>query len=482
MSTNSDPCEETYRGQYAFSEPETLAVKNFIEKHPEIKIAYNYHSYGNFFIIPYSFMKEESDKYLEENNNSLFKIYKDFEKENIFPVNNKFGNTVSLLNYTSDGEASDWMLGEKGILAFSPELGNKNFNSETFYPDISTVLDICRENFASAMFGIQKSAFSLKFNGIRGFNSNDQNKNKTQNYNNDDNFFWAFCDDFNKNISKHSYEFIDTNRLLDDICKTNKYKKIYSIIVEIENEGLKHFDREAIIKISFNSRGGIKRIIGSLIKFDYSASTITKLSDIFDSDEDYKDKFDFSYSEFFGNDDLNKTLTFERNFNVIKIESNNTIFLDLKLLTDNNDLKDIVSHFFDLKIEFIYEIDNKIIRNRVINELNNRDFHYFLPEKNLILGNFFDKEDSIKNYIILNNYSIKSLYDQIHITILIILVLILVLLTFTIIKIIKKEKLNKNKESPIETIVKTYNTFIAETERNDANGNNDKNPDLYSKA
>jgi len=34
-----------------------------------------------------------------------------------------------MVNYTTDGEASDWMLGEKNIIAFSPELGSFNLQA-----------------------------------------------------------------------------------------------------------------------------------------------------------------------------------------------------------------------------------------------------------------------------------------------------------------------------------------------------------------
>lgn len=34
-----------------------------------------------------------------------------------------------MVKYSADGEASDWMLGEKNIIAFSPELGSSNQNA-----------------------------------------------------------------------------------------------------------------------------------------------------------------------------------------------------------------------------------------------------------------------------------------------------------------------------------------------------------------
>ena len=58
--SNKNPCEEDYRGPYAFSEPATRQIKNLIELTPEgrnIKIALNFHAWGNLLIHPWSFIK-----------------------------------------------------------------------------------------------------------------------------------------------------------------------------------------------------------------------------------------------------------------------------------------------------------------------------------------------------------------------------------------------------------------------------------------
>ena len=35
----------------------------------------------------------------------------------------RFGNALKLVNYPANGEASDWMLHDMGIISLSPELG-----------------------------------------------------------------------------------------------------------------------------------------------------------------------------------------------------------------------------------------------------------------------------------------------------------------------------------------------------------------------
>ena len=47
---------ETYRGQRAFSEPETAAVRDFIlQRSADIKLYLTFHSYGQMFLYPWGY-------------------------------------------------------------------------------------------------------------------------------------------------------------------------------------------------------------------------------------------------------------------------------------------------------------------------------------------------------------------------------------------------------------------------------------------
>ena len=63
-----DPCREEFMGEYPFSEPEIINLKNFIDTHPNIKIAFNYHTWGNLYITPFNYLdKMTSDNLLKSN-------------------------------------------------------------------------------------------------------------------------------------------------------------------------------------------------------------------------------------------------------------------------------------------------------------------------------------------------------------------------------------------------------------------------------
>lgn len=60
------------------------------------------------------------------------KLYSEIRDEAVFPSHNVAGNAKQLLNYFANGEASDWMLHEAGVIAMSPELASESVLSFNF--------------------------------------------------------------------------------------------------------------------------------------------------------------------------------------------------------------------------------------------------------------------------------------------------------------------------------------------------------------
>ena len=161
--SSSSPCNEQYRGEFPFSEPETKNIKNFVDSHPEIRITINYHTWGNLIIIPFNYLKQNISLNTLKNKFPFhFKMYQDFKKEANFPENFKFGNADETVNYLTNGDATDWFIGKKNILSFSPELGSGKKNSDKFYPNRNITFEILKNNLYGALYSIQKSLFYLK--------------------------------------------------------------------------------------------------------------------------------------------------------------------------------------------------------------------------------------------------------------------------------------------------------------------------------
>ena len=141
----SDPCDEIYRGESPFSEPETKAVRTMIKQSGKIDAAMNFHAYGNLWITPYCYYKGNDNFSLMKPN--IAEFYKTFE-DTIRGMGFKHvGDAQETIEYTANGEASDWMLATHDIISFSPELGIDQDYANHFYPDKDKIASIVNEDY-----------------------------------------------------------------------------------------------------------------------------------------------------------------------------------------------------------------------------------------------------------------------------------------------------------------------------------------------
>jgi hypothetical protein len=124
-----------YRGENAFSEPETQAVKSFLESH-NILIDVNWHSYGDMIIYPWNYENHYTD------DSTFFEILaEEMSIENHY----RSGTCYETYGYQSNGDADDWGYGEttskNKIISLTAEVGNMD---DGFWPDPSRIEDICR--------------------------------------------------------------------------------------------------------------------------------------------------------------------------------------------------------------------------------------------------------------------------------------------------------------------------------------------------
>ena len=80
------------------------------------------------------------------------------------PLGNIEGNGFSTVDYPANGEASDWMLGEWGILAMSPELGTSDKRTEQFFiKDPSVLKETVSKNYPWIKFTMLKLTSQVHF-------------------------------------------------------------------------------------------------------------------------------------------------------------------------------------------------------------------------------------------------------------------------------------------------------------------------------
>lgn len=120
-NANSD----TYRGDAAFSEPETQAVRDFAIARP-LAISVNTHAFGDYLIRPWAYV----DALCADD-----AVYEDLSRVATRGNAFKTGNVWRTLNYLANGDHDSWMYGESAVkpivFGFTPEIGNAD---DGFWP------------------------------------------------------------------------------------------------------------------------------------------------------------------------------------------------------------------------------------------------------------------------------------------------------------------------------------------------------------
>lgn len=99
--------------------------------------------------------------------NSIYAMYEDIRDSGHLPQGMLFGNGKQTIKYTANGDASDWMATQNGMIAISPELGTKNRMTDKFFPNQEWVKPIMTENFAWINFTMYKLSSQIETQIIR---------------------------------------------------------------------------------------------------------------------------------------------------------------------------------------------------------------------------------------------------------------------------------------------------------------------------
>lgn len=164
-STNS--FSNLYRGTAPFSEPETQTIRSFVEKHNFVN-AFNNHTYSNLLLSPWGHQSQVPEAELFD------ELGEDMCKHNRYV----YGSGHDVI-YPANGTSDDWFYGEKGILAWTPEIGHAGQGG--FWPYPLLILSQCQQQLRPSLqlaasaanfgtlhdmtpFGLSKSDNQLTFN------------------------------------------------------------------------------------------------------------------------------------------------------------------------------------------------------------------------------------------------------------------------------------------------------------------------------
>lgn len=146
--SSPNPCSETYRGDSAFSEPETEAWHQFLETRNFV-IGNWYHTYGNLVLYPWGTAGFEGNGLTEDND--IFEMIADSMAYFIHSVNGVWYSTGTAfqLLYSVNGGSFDCEYGEYGIFSLTTEVGS---GSDGFWPPQSRIAPLVEENLPANLF------------------------------------------------------------------------------------------------------------------------------------------------------------------------------------------------------------------------------------------------------------------------------------------------------------------------------------------
>ncbi|XP_048736117.2 carboxypeptidase A5-like isoform X2 [Ostrea edulis] len=121
--SSSDPNDEEYRGEEAFSEPESKVFQD-ISADIAFDAFFSFHSGINHIYIPYSDTKSLQLKREPDNVQEMLSLASRLSRCSRY--NYRYGTSHHLINYTADGTIFDYMAGIKKIpFSFTIELWGK---------------------------------------------------------------------------------------------------------------------------------------------------------------------------------------------------------------------------------------------------------------------------------------------------------------------------------------------------------------------
>ncbi|HEY3386143.1 MAG TPA: M14 family zinc carboxypeptidase [Saprospiraceae bacterium] len=131
---------DTYRGPYAFSEPETQAIASLCNTH-DFQFALNHHAYGNLLVYPWGYNNSHTpDSVLYTSYGELLTQLNRFV----------YGTGMQTVGYITNGDSDDWMYGAKGIYAMTPEVGDPD---DGFYPVRERIIPLCQSTLEMNLLG-----------------------------------------------------------------------------------------------------------------------------------------------------------------------------------------------------------------------------------------------------------------------------------------------------------------------------------------
>lgn len=159
---SSSPQHDTYRGPEAFSEPETQAIKNFIERQTNITILLSFHTFSELILYPWGHQYEPISNLKDLN------VYSSMA--NKMSEWNKYKPMQSSSLYITSGDTTDWAYGQLKIFAFTFELDpTQSQGAGGFYPGPNVIPSVVQKNWEPFLFLMEYADNPYRITDINAF-------------------------------------------------------------------------------------------------------------------------------------------------------------------------------------------------------------------------------------------------------------------------------------------------------------------------
>ena len=141
--SSSNKRSQVYRGPYAFSEPETRAVRDLALR-LDLAAHIDFHSYGQLILYPWSHTKKPAPDH------DRLTALGDVMASAIRSIHGKKYKLMTATDlYAAGGTAPDWTYGDRGAMGFTIELRPNGGKGFVLPPD--QIIPTCDESFAAVV-------------------------------------------------------------------------------------------------------------------------------------------------------------------------------------------------------------------------------------------------------------------------------------------------------------------------------------------
>ncbi|MFQ5599395.1 MAG: M14 family zinc carboxypeptidase [Candidatus Krumholzibacteriia bacterium] len=138
IGSSPDPLNETYRGEHAFSEPESDAIRQLAER-CDFRITISYHSFGELLLYPWGWTRSQ----VTPHHHTYTTLADSMVRTNGYRPGNAFSGAI----YITNGDLDDYMYGEvnpeKESRAFAFTVELNSVRQGGFWPAESMITPTC---------------------------------------------------------------------------------------------------------------------------------------------------------------------------------------------------------------------------------------------------------------------------------------------------------------------------------------------------